>query len=228
MNLICPNCSYTDFWKTKDGRLKCKKCRYLFKFKENIFNIPNNKLDEIINLFLLEKSLNEIKNKVQISKYKLLKIIEKIRQIMANDLPDVFSKNKILVQKSENNQYFPFIGLIHKNGSFFAKFLPEISEEEFFNFLKEREKITQIENWQKDFGLIYRKKLYRVFPPSFKKEKDEIDKVFDYLKEKVFKKAGIRKNKFYLHLKEYLWRYNHRNLSFQEMKDALMRILIKL
>ena len=228
MTKLCPKCGFDNFWITKDQRLKCKKCRYLFKYKENVFNIPNSKLIEIINLFLLETPLNEIKNKVQISKYKLLKIIEKIREKIGDEIPNVFLDNEKLVQKSEKYEYYPFIGLIYKNGSFFAKFLTEITEEEFYNFLRERDKLNKIENWQKNFGLIYKKKLYRLFPHSFKTEKDEIDKVFDYLKNKVFKKPGIRKNKFFLHLKEYIWRYNNKNLSLEEKKDALMKILSRL
>jgi len=225
----CPKCHSESFWQTKDGRLKCKNCRYLFKPKENQFNLPNSKLEQIVALFLLETPIEAICQEVQISKYKLLKIIEAIRKAMTNDVPEAFQKNKELVQKPEKIPYSPFIGLFHQNGSFFVNLLSEITKNEFLNFLKEKENLNQIEDWQRNFGLVYKKRLYRIFPSRFKERKiDEIDQFWAYLKKRVFTKAGIRKNKFYLHLGEYVWRYNHRNSSLEEMKTALMNLLSKL
>ncbi|MGC9424232.1 IS1595 family transposase [Vibrio sp.] len=46
-----------------------------------------------------------------------------------------------------------------------------------------------------------------------------------YLKRKLAAKGGIRKERLYLYLGEYIWRYNHRNLTFKEREKRLLRLL---
>jgi transposase-like protein len=46
-----------------------------------------------------------------------------------------------------------------------------------------------------------------------------------YLKRKLTAKGGIRKERLNLYLGEYVWRYNHRNLTFKEREKCLLRLL---
>jgi transposase len=48
-----------------------------------------------------------------------------------------------------------------------------------------------------------------------------------YLKRKLAAKGGIRKERLYLYLGEYVWRYNHRNLTFKEREKRLLKLLNK-
>lgn len=86
----CPKCSKSRFWKTKDGRLKCKSCRYIFTKKYNFANMTNILLRQIISEFILEHSTNIILERVNISKYKLLKILNLFRIKITNDKPETF------------------------------------------------------------------------------------------------------------------------------------------
>ena len=56
----CPKCLESDFWKTRDNRFKCRKCRHLFMPRMNPFNLPDQTLNDIITEFLLEHSINII------------------------------------------------------------------------------------------------------------------------------------------------------------------------
>lgn len=46
-----------------------------------------------------------------------------------------------------------------------------------------------------------------------------------YLKRKLSAKGGIRKGRLPIYLGEYVWRYNHRQLSFREREKALLRLI---
>jgi len=92
MKIICPNCKSSEkFYKICDGRLKCKNCKKYFTPHKNLIKISCKLLKQIISEFDLEHSTNVILDRVNISKYKLLKILTLIRMEMAKDVPNTFS-----------------------------------------------------------------------------------------------------------------------------------------
>lgn len=86
----CPKCFKSRFWKTGDDRLKCKSCRYIFTSKHNSLGVSNKLLKQIISEFLLEHSTNIILQRINISKYKLLRVLTILRKVMVKDIPAVF------------------------------------------------------------------------------------------------------------------------------------------
>jgi hypothetical protein len=92
MKIICPNCKSSEkFYKICDGRLKCKNCKKYFTPYKNLIKISRKLLKQIISEFALEHSTNVILDRVNISKYKLLKILTLLRMEMTKDVPDIFS-----------------------------------------------------------------------------------------------------------------------------------------
>jgi len=226
MNQIkCPRCKGSDFWQIKDGRIKCKNCRYLFTPRENPFNIPNQLLKQIISEFILEHSTNAILKRVQISKYKLLKILTRLRQLMKEDVPEIFSS--IISSKSEPEIKIenPIIGILSKEDKIFAKIL-NFEPQELEEFLKNKEKVDKSEKWLENFAIIYKKSFYRIFPQQ--SSKIETLEVFgEYLKRKLFIKGGIRKEKLPLYLGEYVWRFNNRELNLKEKEERIWQLIMK-
>jgi uncharacterized Zn finger protein (UPF0148 family) len=220
VKFVCPKCGRNEFWKTKDGRLKCKNCRYLFKPRENPFNIPNEKLREIISEFILEHPLQSISLKVQVSKYKLIKLFTILRRLMALDLPEEI-KGIIKLEPNLKNEIKgrPIIGIFSYGDWVFAKILTEIKPGEIKNFI-ENTKNEPIEDWQKNFGLVYNKNLYRLT-----NQEDTLSYFWEYLKNKLSSKGGIRKEKFPLYLGEYVWRFNHRKEGLKEKEERLFNLL---
>jgi uncharacterized Zn finger protein (UPF0148 family) len=220
VKFICPKCERNEFWKTKDGRLKCKNCRYLFKPRENPFNIPNEKLREIISEFILEHPLQSISLKVQVSKYKLIKLFAILRKLMALDFPKEFREIIKIEPNFENKiKGRPIIGIFSYKDWVFAKVLTEIKPKEIKNFI-ENTKNEPVEDWQKNFGLVYNKNLYRLIH-----QEDTLSYFWEYLKNKLSSKGGIRKEKFPLYLGEYVWRFNHRKEGLKEKEERLFNLL---
>lgn len=226
MNQIkCPKCKSSDFWKTKDGRLKCKKCRYLFTPRENIFNIPNELLKQIVSEFILEHSTDVILQRVKISKYKLLKVLIHLRRLMEEDIPEIF--NSIVSSKSEPAAKIekPIIGIFSKDDKIFAKIL-NIEPQEVEEFLKNEEKVDKNEKWLENFAIIYKNSFYRIFPQEQSKI-DTLEIFWGYLKRKLFTKGGIRKERLPLYLGEYVWRFNNRKLNLKEKEERIWQLIMK-
>ncbi len=156
MKLICPKCKSRNCWNISDGRLKCKKCEYLFTPKENPVNISNKILKQIISEFLLEHSTNIILDRVNISKYKLLKILALLRIEMTKDIPEIFEgtvevdetylggqwKNKRLnikkrakargkiSKRGRGTAKQPAFGILCRNGTVWAELVDNVEKED--------------------------------------------------------------------------------------------------
>lgn len=224
----CPRCSKTEFWKTADKRLKCKSCRFIFTPKTNPFNISKETLEEIVSEFLLEHSTNIILQQVQISKYKLLKILTFFRKLMTIDLPEVF-KNEI---QPKLGPFFklnttPPIGILTKGGMIYAKFLPDLKEQEIETFLKSAPLLpSKKEEWINSFALVFKGNFY-LLTNEKREELNVLKSFWDYLKRKFSTKRGIRKEKLPLYLGEYVWRYNYRKLTLKEQKERLLNLVFR-
>lgn len=79
-----------DFWRLKDSRLRCRICRRTLNPRKGLVKINRQILKKIIQEFILEHSTNIILARVNISKYKLLKILTLVRIAMSRNIPDVF------------------------------------------------------------------------------------------------------------------------------------------
>ena len=236
-NIICPKCFQKIFWQTKDSRFKCKNCLYIFTLKPNPLNISNSVLEEVIFELLLEHSTNVILERINVSKYKLLKTLCFLRMLMVEDVIKSFqgtlkisSENFEIKNKIKN----PIIGIFYLKEKVYAKILTNIKPEDLKSFLKNQEgkEFTSFfESWQKNTGIIYKGKLYKII--SFKKSKEEnyqidsIETFWGYLKRKLSSKGGIRKEKLPLFLGEYVWKYNNRKLTLKEQKEKLLSLVYK-
>lgn len=156
MKFICLKCRSRNYWNISDGRLKCKRCKYLFTPKENSANISNKTLKQIISEFLLEHSTNVILGRVDISKYKLLKILTLLRIEMTKDVPEIFEgivevdetylggqwKNKRLnvkkrakvrekiSRRGRGTTKQPAFGILCRNGTVWAELVDNVEKED--------------------------------------------------------------------------------------------------
>ncbi len=213
---ICPKCSGTESWKTTDNRLKCKKCRYIFTPRANPLNIPNEILEKIISEFVLEHSIETILERVDVSKYKLLKTLTLLRKLMSN-----IEKNQreyILIKQ-------PVIGIICQDRKFFAQIVQNIT----INDLKLLFKKNFVpENLQKYSGLVFKGSLYKLSRVNEKVYRiNSLERFWGYLKRKLSAKGRVRKENLPFYLGEYSWRYNQRKLNLKEQEKYLLNLVFQ-
>ena len=149
MKRECPKCKTTPvFWKLKDGRIKCKNCGSRIAINKGRIRIEKGILKKIVSEFVLEHSTNMILNRVDVSKYKLLKTLTLLRMKMTRDLPEVFEgtvevdetylggqwKNKRLSLKKTVKQSKrgrgttkqPVFGILCRNGKVWAELINNV------------------------------------------------------------------------------------------------------
>jgi len=86
----CKKCGGKRFWKVRRGKIKCKNCRYEFKFKIGNVNLKIEEWKALLKWFLRCQSINVVTEETEISEYKVLKALGLVRQVMAKDIPGVF------------------------------------------------------------------------------------------------------------------------------------------
>ena len=150
MKISCSQCSSNKFWSLADGRFKCRKCHKKFTPGKTIKG--RKLIRQVIQEFLLEHSTNIILSRVNISKYKLLKILTLLRIEMTKDIPEVFEdtgevdetylggqwKNKSLkiklkLGKSKRGRGTlkqPVFGILCRNGKVFAEIVQGVEAED--------------------------------------------------------------------------------------------------
>ena len=184
----CPKCLKTKFWKTADNRLKCKNCYYKFTPKNDLIQIK-----QVISEFLLEYSINIILERVNISKYKLLKVLTLLRIVMTKDIPEVFSgivevdetylggqmKNKrqsVRLKLGKNRRGFgtvkqPVFGILCREGKVYAEIVPGIEAKDLQPLIEKQVKRGAIicsDGWRAYTGLAAKGYVHRIVDHSQK------------------------------------------------------------
>lgn len=149
MKRECSKCKTASvFWKLKDGRIKCKNCGARFAINKKRVRINRGTLRKIVSEFILEHSTNMILNRVNVSKYKLLKTLTLLRMAMTKDIPEVFEgtvevdetylggqwKNKRLSVKNQGEKSKrgrgttkqPVFGILCRNGKVWTELIDEV------------------------------------------------------------------------------------------------------
>jgi len=144
----CRKCFGNRFWKVRRGKLKCKNCNYEFVPKVGGMYLSRSEWRALLKWFLRCQSVSVICEETGISKYKVLKALGLVRQLMAKDIPRVFrgtvevdetylggqKKNKRKSQLKKDIEIFgkdskggfgttkqPVFGILCRSGKVFAK-----------------------------------------------------------------------------------------------------------
>jgi hypothetical protein len=86
----CPHCSNEKHWILGDGRYKCSKCRKAFSGAKKRVRISQSILKKVVKEFAQEHSTNVILERVDISRYMLLRVLTLLREAMSQDIPRIF------------------------------------------------------------------------------------------------------------------------------------------
>ena len=87
----CKKCSGKKFWKVRRCKLRCQKCGYEFVRKIGGVSLTRYQWKVLLKWFLRCQSTNVVAEETGISKYKILRGLTLIREVMAFDIPDDFA-----------------------------------------------------------------------------------------------------------------------------------------
>lgn len=186
----CKKCGGKKFWKIRRGKLKCKNCRYEFRFKLGNLNLTIRQWRKLLKWFLRCHSINVVVEETKISKYKVLKALNLIRQIMVVDVPGVFSgtvevdetylggqkKNKRRkqlikekIESKESKRGFgtakqPVFAILARSGRVFAKLVDDVEAKDLIPIIEKRVKKDTVvcsDTWRAYTGLATRGYVHR-------------------------------------------------------------------
>jgi len=186
----CRKCGGKRFWKVRRKKLKCKKCRYEFKFKIGGINLTIDQWRALLKWFLRCQSINVIIEETRISEYKVLKALNLVRRAIARDIPEVFEgivevdetylggqkKNKrkavLLKEKQQDKDSKrgfgttkqPVFGILARSGKVWATIVPDTEAEDLVPIIEKKiKKGAKIlsDTWRAYTGLATRGYVHR-------------------------------------------------------------------
>lgn len=144
----CRKCGGKKFWKIRRDKLRCKYCLYEFKPRIGGISLTKYQWKKLLKWFLRCQNVNVVCEETGVSKYKVLKALNLVRQVMARDVPGSFEgvvevdetylggqkknkrKSQLVKEKAifgkESKRGFgttkqPVFGILCRNGKVFAK-----------------------------------------------------------------------------------------------------------
>ena len=123
----------------------------------------------------------------------------------------------------------PVIGLLKRNGAVYTKIVARCSRKELVPIIRGKilsESTVYTDGWKSYDGLVLNGyKHYRIYhsKDEFARGKNHINGIesfWSYVKRRMAKQNGVRKNKFMLHLKESEYRWNNKN---KDMYTTLLK-----
>jgi len=241
MKKTCPKCNkISKAWRLKDGRFKCSNCKAKFTAQKKIVSASDKLLRKIIQEFLLEHPTNIILSRLNISKYKLLKILALLRLVMAKDIPasikPLVNQDMVIKPDLSKNALSNFIfGLIQKEDKIWVEtisFLEAVKTGLIVDARAKKKPIIPPELWHNYTGLIINNHINRRPETPNKKTLKKsnynisgLEGFWGYLKRKLAFKGGIRREKLPLYIGEHAWKYNNRDLSFLDQEKRLFKLI---
>jgi transposase-like protein len=160
----CKKCGGKEFWRVRRNKLKCKNCRYEFKYKLGNFNLTIREWKGLLKWFLRCQSINVIVEETKISEYKVLKSLKLIRQVMIKDVPDIFEgtvevdetylggqkrnkrKAQILKEEFDDNQSKrgfgtnkqPVFAILARSGKVFARVVDDVEAKDLIPIIENK------------------------------------------------------------------------------------------
>ena len=148
----CRKCGGKKFWKVRRDKFRCKNCLYEFKSRIGGISLTKYQWKKLLKWFLRCQSVNVVCEETGISKYKVLKALNLVRQVMVRDVPGNFGgvvevdetylggqkKNKRKSQLKKDRKIFgkeskrgfgttkqPVFGILCRQGKVFARLVDD-------------------------------------------------------------------------------------------------------
>jgi len=131
----------------------------------------------------------------------------------------------------------PVFGILCRNGKVWARLIDKTEAKDLQPLIEKQVKKGSTvcsDTWRGYTGIATKGYVHRTVKHLKKEYSDKkgnhingLEGFWGYLKRKLAAKGGIRKEKLPIYVGEYVWRYNHRNLTFKERENLLFKRLIQ-
>jgi transposase len=193
--------------------------------------------------FFQELSAEQIARHLNCDERQILRALLRVRQVMALDVPEVFKgivevdetylggqwKNKRIgirakgTKRGRGTSKTPVFGILCRGGKVWAQIVPDTEAKTLQALILKRVRRGSTicsDTWKSYTGIATKGYVHRIVKHGqgqYSNGKgthiNGLEGFWGYLKRKLAAKGGIRRERLPLYLAEYVWRYNHRDLT---------------
>jgi len=251
----CPRCDFNKAYVIRRQKRRCKRCKYEWQPGRFPLRFEASEWKRVAMPFLKGFSSNGIALETGFERKRILRALLLIRQVMTSDIPRVFSgkvevdetylggqwKNKRLSERSHGTKRgrgtskTPVFGILCRSGKVWAEVVADVEAKTLIPLIKSRVKRGSTvfsDTWKSYTGIAAKGYVHRLvehgkgeYSNGRGTHINGLEGFWGYLKRKLAAKGGIRKERLPLYLGEYVWRYNHRDLSVKEQTERILSLL---
>lgn len=240
----------------KKGNRRCSVCRYDWYPNRLPLHLTLSQWKGVLNWFLREQSARIIAEETGLERRRVMRALLYIRKIMATDVPKQFSgivevdetylggqwKNKRKsvrakgTKRGRGTSKQPVFGIYCRSGKVWAEIVDDVESKTLQPLINKKVKKGSTicsDTWKGYTGIATQGYVHRLVKHSEGEYSDSkgthingLEGFWGYLKRRLVAKGGIRRSRLDLYLAEYVWKYNHRNLS-KKLKIKRLLTLLK-
>ncbi|MDO8689609.1 MAG: IS1595 family transposase [Dehalococcoidia bacterium] len=250
----CPRCGHTKSWSIRREKRRCAACRYEWRPVALPLRLTVTEWRRLLRWFLLGHSAVVIAQEASVERKRVLRALLLVRQVMARDVPAVFSgtveidetylggawRNKRQGERAQGTKRGrgttkqAVFGILARGGQVWAQVVPNVEAKTLLPLLKGRVEpgtVVCSDSFKSYTGVAAGGYVHRFVDHSQRFSDGQgnhingLEGFWGYLKRRLAAKGGIRRERLPLYLAEYVWRYNHRQLSRAEQLKKLLKLL---
>ena len=230
-------------------------CRHEWNPKKLPLQLTKKQWKQILKCFALGLSSNKISEQTGITKQRVLRALSYVRIAVSKDVPKQLSgivevdetyvggkwKNKRKstrakgTKRGRGTSKQPVFGIYARNGIVWAKIVDDVEAKTLQPLIQNRVKqgsTINSDTWKGYTGVAVHGYVHRLVNHSEGEYSDKkgthingLEGFWGYLKRQLAAKGGIRRDRLWLYLGEYVWRYNHRKLAANQQVKKVLNLL---
>ena len=255
--LECPKCGYDFGSNIRREFRRCKRCKYEWKPNSLPLRLSPSEWKKILYWFVREQSSNSIATETVLDRRRVLRALLHVRKALILDVPDIFSgtvevdetymggqwKNKKKRERAKGTKRGrgtskqPVFGIYTRDGSVWAELVNNVEAKTLQPLIRKKVRQGSVvcsDTWKGYTGIATKGYVHRMVEHGKGEYSDckgthinGLEGFWGYLKRKLVSKGGIRRERLYLYLAEYVWRYNYRKLSNEQKVKRIIELLKK-
>ena len=210
---------------------------------------------QILKWFALGLSSNQITEQTGITKPRITRALNIVHIALSKDIPKQFSgivevdetyvggkwvnKRKSTrakgTKRGRGTSKQPVFGIYCRSGLVWAEIVDDVESETLQSLIKKqvtKGSVINSDTWKGYTGIATQGYVHRLVKHIEQEYSDKkgthingLEGFWGYLKRKLAAKGGIARDKLWLYLAEYVWRYNNRNLLENQKVKKLLNLL---
>lgn len=252
---ICPRCGTRKVYSVRRSKCRCSWCKYEWNPDRLPLRLNRGEWREILNYFLLGLSSNLIAQETGIERKRVIRALCIVRGVLYEDTAKMFEgvvevdetyvggtyKNKRRkyrkhkAKRGRGTAKTPVFGILQRDGKIWVQVVADVKAETLIPLIEgqvEKDSTVLSDTWKAYNAVAYKGYVHKTVDHGNGEYSDcegthinGVEGFWGYLKRYLAAKGGIRRGKLPLYIAEFVWKYNHRNVSKKAKINRILKLL---